>query len=252
MNSNYKQLREEFIRGHNGSDVSEVVVMTCWTNCQLSFNLSLKSIPGLNSNQSFVLDFCLTIHLMINWFVLPLIVTMVSIYNWIYYNYNPFLLLRNPLSNYIYLICFSILLITFIVMFVCFIKTSIQKTLKPLVMKELFKLRLVWKSDPISDKLFSPFIVCLYCILAVDFRVFIPTFCQNRDLWLSLMDVGGRLFSLQSTEDFLPNHDLEPILTSNHYYSQEDIPFYYSNHCLGFQRLIAVKSLEYQLHSDIQ
>ncbi|XP_054164602.1 uncharacterized protein LOC128962263 [Oppia nitens] len=225
MSSEYNLLREAFIRGHNGSTIGEILAITSvnqLTNFLMIAILSL--IPILTEPK-------------LQWirYTIEFFIIMV-----------PFALSVTILSDYNHLIYIAIIVLTFIAIILCVVK----RRPKEIVIKDLLDLRLNYKNRlPFVSNLFSTLMQCVcISILAVDFHAFPRRFAKTEIYGYSLMDVGVGAF-IAINGGFSP----EARLGSDHHFQRfflfkktlfSTIPLI----ILGFQRLIAVKSLEYHEH----
>jgi phosphatidylinositol glycan class W len=159
----------------------------------------------------------------------------------------PFIACITVLSDHILAVCLTIILLTFIAIVLCFIR----RQTKPIVIKELLDFSPPYGPRlPFLTNLFSTLMTCVcIAILAVDFRIFSRRFAKTEIYGFSLMDVGvGSFIAINggfSPESRLGGSDPKNkafLLFKKTFYST--IPLI----VLGFQRLIAVKSLEYHEH----
>ena len=158
----------------------------------------------------------------------------------------PFVLAITFLSDHIHLLTLSIVSLTILVTIICF---CVRPT-KPINIRQLLDLKVHYeKRLPFLTNLMSTLLhqVCV-AIIAVDFPLFSRRFAKTEIYGWSLMDVGVGSF-VTANAGFSP----ESRLGTEFGYSSmflfkktllSTIPLI----VLGFQRLIAVKSLDYYEH----
>ncbi|CAG2110517.1 unnamed protein product, partial [Medioppia subpectinata] len=225
MSSDYKLLREDFIRGHNGSTASEVVAITCVNQLANLLLIAVLSLfPVLTEPNH------LWIRYSIEFFIIM----------------TPFITCITILSDYIFFVYLAIISLTVIAIVLCFMR----RQTKQIVVKDLLELCPNYEQRlPFLTNLFSTLMQCVcIAILAVDFRVFSRRFAKTEIYGFSLMDVGVGSF-IAINGGFSPESRLGSDSRNKRMFLFKKTVFStVPLIVLGFQRLIAVKSLEYHEH----
>ncbi|CAG2181277.1 unnamed protein product, partial [Oppiella nova] len=165
MSSQYKQLRQDFIRGHSGSTFGEVIVITCVNQLANLLLIAVLSLVPLLTQPN-----CKWIRLVVEFFIIMM----------------PFIACITVLSDHILAVCLTIILLTFIAIVLCFTR----RQTKPIVIKELLDFCPTYGPRlPFLTNLFSTLMTCVcIAILAVDFRIFSRRFAKTEIYGFSLMD----------------------------------------------------------------